>query len=167
MINSNYCQKEDFLSERSRRLLSIFPMVLRRVRLSVICVGQWRRLCAVKTIFKPQLQNAFKESWKLCWNLCSHNSFRPGRSLMINWIPLKLWLLKNLLADRLINFRALFLKILQLLQFLMLWSSYDQDSYVMILCYDQVYSMIGDGKNEFFKKVCLVLKKRLCVFLVT
>ena len=29
-------------SQRSRRLLSIFPMMLRRVRLSVIYVGQWR-----------------------------------------------------------------------------------------------------------------------------
>ena len=49
-------------SQRSRRLLLVFPMVLRRVRLSVIYMGQWRKKCAVDSISKPQLQNGFKES---------------------------------------------------------------------------------------------------------
>ena len=57
-------------SQRSRRLLSMFTRVLRRVRLSIIYVGQWRRKCAVDSISKPQLQNRFKKSWKLCLNLC-------------------------------------------------------------------------------------------------
>ena len=110
-------------SQRSRRLLSMFTRVLRRVRLSVIYVGQWRRKCAVDSISKPQLQNGFKESWKLCLNLCSRKWLKPSRSLVINLIPLGLWQLKRLLADGLINFRILFLKILKLLEFLMLWSS--------------------------------------------
>ena len=110
-------------SQRSRRLLSMFSMVLRIVRLSVIYVGQRRRKCAVDSISKPQLQNGFKESWKLCLNLCSRKWLKPSRSLVINLIPLGLWQLKRLLADGLINFRIIFLKILKLLEFLMLWSS--------------------------------------------
>ena len=110
-------------SQRSRRLLSMFTRVLRRVRLSIIYVGQWRRKCAVDSISKPQLQNGFKESWKLCLNLCSRKWLKPSRSLVINLIPLGLWQLKRLLADGLINFRILFLKTLKLLEFLTLWSS--------------------------------------------
>ena len=45
----------------------MFTRVLRRVRLSITYVGQWRRKCAVDSISKPQLQNGFKESWKLFW----------------------------------------------------------------------------------------------------
>ena len=110
-------------SQRSRRLLSMFTRVLRRVRLSIIYVGQWRRKCAVDSISKPQLQNGFKESWKLCLNLCSRKWLKPSRSLVINLIPLGLWQLKRLLADGLINFSTLFLEILKLLEFLMLSSS--------------------------------------------
>ena len=132
----------------------MFYMVLRRVRLSVLHMGQWRRKCAVDSISKPQLQNGFKESWKLCLNLCSRKWLKPSRSLVINLIPLGLWQLKRLLADGLINFRILFLKILKLLEFLMLWSSL-------------FHSIIVDGKKQFFKKVCLVLKKGiLYIFLV-
>ena len=39
-------------SQRSRRFLSMFSMVLRRVRLSVIYVVQRRRKCAVDSISK-------------------------------------------------------------------------------------------------------------------
>ena len=49
-------------SKRSKRLLSMFTRVLRRVRLSIIYVGQGKRKCAVDSISKPQLQNGFKES---------------------------------------------------------------------------------------------------------
>ena len=68
-------------SQRSRRLLSMFTRVLRRVRLSIIYVGQWRRKCAVDSLSKPQLQNGFKKSWKLCLNLCSRKWLKPSRSL--------------------------------------------------------------------------------------
>ena len=114
-------------SQRSRRLLSMFTRVLRRVRLSVIYVGQWKRKCAVDSISKPQLQNGFKESWKLCLNLCSRKWLKPSRSLVINLIPLGLWQLKRLLADSLINFRILFWKYWNCLSF---------------LCYGQVYSIL-------------------------
>ena len=133
-------------SQRSRRLLSIFSIVLRRVRLSIIYVGQWRRKCPVDSKSKPQQQNRFKGSWKLCLNLCSSKWLKPSHSLVINLIPLGLWQLKRLLADGLINFRILFLKILKLLAFLMLRSSL-------------FHSIIVDVKEEFFIKVCLVLKK--------
>ena len=108
---------------RSRRLLSILSMVLRRVGLSLIHVRQWRRKCAVDWISKPQLQSGFKESWKLCLNLCLRKWLKPSHSLLINLIPLRLWQLKRLLTDGLINFRKLFQKILKLVEFLMLWSS--------------------------------------------
>ena len=85
-------------SQRSTRLLSMLTRVLRRVRLSIIYVGQWRRKCAVDSISKPSC------------------------SLVINLIPLGLWQLKRLLGDGLINFRILVLKILRLLEFLILWS---------------------------------------------
>ena len=49
-------------SQRSRRLLSVFSMVLRRARLSVIYVGQGRNKCVVDSISKPQVQSGFKES---------------------------------------------------------------------------------------------------------
>ena len=111
-------------SQRSRRLLSICPIVLRRVRLSIIYMGQWRRKCAVDSISKLQLQNGFRGSWKLCLDLCSRKWLKPSHSLAINLIPLGLRQWKRLLADVLINFRILFLKILSFL-----W-------------YDQVYSIL-------------------------
>ena len=142
-------------SQRFRKLLSIFTRVLRRVRISIIYMGQWRRKCAVDSISKLQLQNGFKESWKLCLNLCSRKWLKPSRSLVSNLIPLGLWQLKRL-SDGLINFRILFLRILKLLEFLMLWSNL-------------FHSIIVDRKKEFFsKKVCLVLQKEmLCIFLET
>ena len=143
-------------SQRSRRLLSMFTRVLRRVRLSIIYVGQWRRKCAVDSISKPQLQNGFKESWKVCLNLCSRKWLKPSRSLVINLIPLGLWQLKKLLVDGLINFRILFLKILRLLEFL----------YVII----RLITFCNCWREEtvFFKKICLVLKKGIsCIFPVT
>ena len=122
--------------QRSRRLLSMFPMVLKRVRVSVIYVRQWRRKCAVDSVSKPQLQNGFKESWKLCLNLRSRKWLKPSRSLVINLIPLGLWQLKRLLGDGLIKFKILFLKILKLLEFLTLWSSL-------------FHSIIVDGKKKY------------------
>ena len=124
-------------SQRSRKLLSMFVMVLRRVRLSVIYVGQWGRKCAVDSISKPQLQNGFKESWKLCFNFWSRKWLKLSGSLVINLIPLGLLQLKRLLADGLINFRIFFLKMLKLLEFLMLWSSF-------------FHWIIVGGKKEFF-----------------
>ena len=53
------------VSYRSRRLLSILSIELRRVCLSIIYVGQWKRKCAVDSIPKSQLQNGFKESYWL------------------------------------------------------------------------------------------------------
>ena len=75
-------------SQRSSRLLSMFSMALRRVHLSVVYMGQWRRKWAVDSISKPQLQNGFKESWKLCLNLCSSKWLKPSGSLVINLILL-------------------------------------------------------------------------------
>ena len=132
----------------------MFSMVLRRVRLSIINVCQLQRKCVVNSISKPQPQNGFKESWKLCLNLCSRKWLKPSCSLVINLVPLAFWQLKRLLADGLINFTILFPKLLKLLEFLMLW---------LIL----FHSVTVDGKKQFLEKVCLVLKQGiLCIFLV-
>ena len=90
------------VSDGSRRLLSIFSVVLSRVRLSVIYLRQWKRKCAVNLISKPQLRSGFKESWKLRLNLCSCKWFRPSHNFVINLISLGLWLSKRLLVDDLI-----------------------------------------------------------------
>ena len=111
-------------SQRSRRLLSMFSIVLRRVRLSIIYMGQWRRKCAADSISKLQLQNGFRGSWKLCLDLCSRKWLKPSHSLVINLIPFGLRQRKRLLADVLINFRILSVKIMSFL-----W-------------YDQVYSIL-------------------------
>ena len=115
-------------SQRSTRLLSMFSVVFRRVRFSVIYVGQQRRYCAIDSIFRP------------CLNLRSRKWLRPSRRLVINLIPLGLWQLKKLLADDLINRSILFLKTFKLLEFLMLWSSL-------------FHSTIVDGKKELLNKV--------------
>ena len=142
-------------SQRCRILLLMFFMLLRRVGLSVIYMEQWRRKYTVDSISKLQLQNGFKESWKLCLNLCLRKWLKRNHSLVINLIPWGFWHLKRLLADGLINFRLFFLKILKLLEFFMLWSSL-------------FHSVIVDGKKEFLKKVCLVLRRGiLWIFLVT
>ena len=78
-------------SQRCRRLSSMFFMVLRRICLSVICMGRWRRKCAVDSISKLQLQNGFKESWKLFLNLFSlkyysvHATFIPAGRALVGW----------------------------------------------------------------------------------
>ena len=36
---------------------------------------------------KPTLQIGFKQFWKLCLHLCSHNWLRPMYSLMVSLIP--------------------------------------------------------------------------------
>ena len=115
-------------SQRSMRLLSMFSVVFRRVRFSVIYVGQQRRYRVTDSIFRP------------CLNLCYRKWLRPRRRLVINLIPLGLWQLKKLLADDLINRSILFLKTLKLLEFLMLWSSL-------------FHSTIVDGKKELLNKV--------------
>ena len=127
----------------------MFLMVFRRVCLSVIYMGQWRRTCAVDSVSKRKLQNGFKEFGKLCLNLCSRKWLKPSHTLVINLIPLGLWQLKRILTDGLINFRILFLKILKLPEFLMLWSSL-------------FHSIIVDGKS-FWKK-CLVLRRGILYF---
>ena len=54
------CNKEDLVN--SSNLQSVLFKVLRGVYRSSLNVGQWRRKCEVDSIFKPQLQIAFKKS---------------------------------------------------------------------------------------------------------
>ena len=48
------CDKEEFVN--SNNLQSVLFKVLRRVCLSLLNVGHWRRKCEVDSISKPQLQ---------------------------------------------------------------------------------------------------------------
>ena len=64
------CDNEEFFN--SSNLQSILFKVLRRVYLLSLNIGHWRRKCEIDSISKPQLQIGFKQSSKLCLNLCSH-----------------------------------------------------------------------------------------------
>ena len=57
----------------------------------------------------PQFHKGFKDSWKLCLNLCSLKWLRPRRSFLISSTPLGLWQLYTELAAGLINWRIFFL----------------------------------------------------------
>ena len=138
------CDKED--SVNSSNMQSILFKVLRRVNCSSSNVGQWRRKCEVDLISKPQLQIGFKKSWKLCLNLCSRKWLIPTRSRVIGLIPLWLLQLKTLLGEGLINFKILLLKSIKLFEFRRVGSRL-------------FHSMIVEGKKEFLKKLCLVLKQ--------
>ena len=80
--------KEEFVN--SSNLQSVLFKVLRGVYLLSLNIGQWRRKCEVDSISKPQLQIGFKQSWKLCLNLCSRKWLRPTRSRVISLIRLRL-----------------------------------------------------------------------------
>ena len=133
-------------SVKASNVQSILFKVLRRVNRSSLNVGQWRRKCEVDSISKPQLHIGFKQSWKLCLNLCSHKWLITTRSRVIRLIPLWLLQLKALVGEGLINFRILFLKSIKLIEFLRVGSRL-------------FHSMIVEGKKEFLKKLSLVLKQ--------
>ena len=78
----------------------------------------------------------------------------PTRSRVISLIPLWLLQLKTLLGEGLINFRILFLKSTKRFEFRRVGSKL-------------FHSMIVEGKKEFLKKLCLILKQgMLSTFLV-
>ena len=60
-------------SQRSRRLLPMFTRVLRRVRPSIIYVGQWKRKCIVDSIFKHNYRTGLKNLENYVW-ICPHVS---------------------------------------------------------------------------------------------
>ena len=68
-------------------------------------------------ISKPQLQYGFKQSWKLCLNLCSRKWLIPTRNSVISLMPLWLSQLKTLFGEGLINFSIIFLKTKKLFEF--------------------------------------------------
>ena len=143
--------KEDLVNFINLQL--ILFKVLRRVYHSSLNVGQWRRKCEVDLISKPQLQIGFKQSWKLCLNLCSRKWLIPTRSRVISLIPLWLLQLKTLLGEGLINFRILFLKSTKLFE-------------VQRVGSQLFHSMIVERKKDL-KKLCLTLKQvMLTTFLV-
>ena len=67
--------------------------------------------------------------------------------------PLGLWLLKTLLANALINLKVLFLKILILLELLIFRSRLFRS-----------INEIVDGKKEFLKMLCFLLKKGIFAY---
>ena len=91
-----------------------------------------------------QLQIGLSESRKPCLNLCSQRWLRPSLSLASNLTPLGLWHLKTLLPERRINFKSFFVKIFKFSGLLIFWSSL-------------FHSITAEGKNEFWKKLCLTL----------
>ena len=92
----------------------------------------------------PKQQIGFKQSRKLCLNLWSLRWIKPNLSLVINFIPIGLWLLKVLLGVGRMNCKMLFLKRARL-------------SELLILLSRLFHSITVDRKNEFLKKLCLTL----------
>ena len=93
----------------SSNLQSYLLKVLRRVYFLSLNTGQWRRKCEVDSLSRPQSQIRFKQSWKLCLNLCSLKWLIPTLSLVISLIPLWSPQSKTLLGEGLTNFTILFL----------------------------------------------------------
>ena len=112
--------------------------VLARAYLSSSNIGQSRRKCEVDSISKSQLQIGFKQSQKLCLNLCSHKWLRPTSSLVISLILLWLSQSKTLFGEVLINLRILFMKTTKLFEFWRVGSRL-------------FHSMIVEGKKAFLK----------------
>ena len=73
-----------------------------------------KKKCVFVSTLRPQQQNTFGVSLKLCLNLCSRNWLRPRRSLVRYLVPLQLWQLKTQFGDGLINFNKFFKKTLRL-----------------------------------------------------
>ena len=76
----NFCIKNVCISVRinrtmvsvtSRNLQLMFFIVLSRVCLLSLYMGQWRMYWEVDSTSKPQLQVGFNVSWKLVW-ICVH-----------------------------------------------------------------------------------------------
>ena len=102
----------------------------------------------------PQLRIGLSESRKPCLNSCSWRWLRPSLSLVSNLIPLGLWQLKTLFPEERINFKSFFLKINKFSELRVFWSSL-------------FHSITTEGKNEFWKKLCLTLNRGiLLAFLV-
>ena len=68
-------------------------MVLRRGDRSLLYMGQWSKKCVVGSTSAPHLHNGFKESWKLCLNLCSRRWLRSYVSIIYFTFILILFLL--------------------------------------------------------------------------
>ena len=126
-------------------MLSIFFRVVRKVSLSVLYMGKYRRWHKDHSISNPQLETGFSKSWNLCLNLCSGKWLWTNHSLVINLIALGLTV-KKLLADRVINLRILFQTILRLPEFLIFRPK---------LC----YCIMADRKKYLFKKSFLFWRK--------
>ena len=117
--------------------------MLRRVRLSLIKKGQWRKKWVMDSISWPQLHKGFNVSWKLCLNLCSLKWLRPSLSLVISLIPLGLRISKTEFGEGRMKLSIFSLKTEILLKFLRLGSKL-------------FHSIITDGK-KFLKKNMLFL----------
>ena len=126
------------------RLQSILLKVLRKVYLSLVILD---------SIPWPQLHQGFKDSWKLCFNLCSLKLVKQRRKCIISFVSLWLWQLYKELAELgLIKWTIFFLNVRKLSELRRLGSSL-------------FHSEIVDRKNEFLKKLCFDLKMgRFCTF---
>ena len=118
--------------------------MLRRVCLSLIKKGQWRKKWVADSIFWPQLHKGFIVSWKLCLNLCSLKWLRPSLSLVISLIPLGLRISKTEFGEGRMKLSIFSLKTEILLEFLRLGSKL-------------FHSIIADGKKGVLKNLYFVL----------
>ena len=141
--------------------MSIFLIVLRRANRSSEWLEQWSRSWEIVSISPfPQPQKGLRESWKLC----SLRWLKPSLTRDRRFIPLGLWKLNMLLADGLMNYRILFLKVAIL-------------SELLIYQPNLLHSIIVEGRKVFLKKSCstfivgilldcLILSDILCIEII-
>ena len=135
-------------------VLSMLPMISRKVDLSFEKLGQGRRKWTDVSISLPQLQIGLSETWKLCLNLWSRKWPKRNLSLVNNLTPLGLWQLKTMIPEGCIKFKSFYLKIFKLSELRIFRSSL-------------FHSITAEEKKEFWKKLWFTLNRRiLLVFLV-
>ena len=100
----------------------------------------------VVSIFFPQLQIGFKQSWKLCLNLWSAKWLKPSLILVSNFKPWKFWVEEILFGMGLINFRT---------RLLIIWHGDELQILISML----FHLVVTAGRKEFFKKLVFTLKK--------
>ena len=89
----------------------IVSILSRKLYLSLVNLGQWRKNWFNVSISKPQMQIGLSVSKKLCLNLCSLKWLRPtcrrvSKISRFGWLTLKTSLLRGL-----IRFKIFFLKV--------------------------------------------------------
>ena len=137
-----------YVSEKlvlSNSVWSMLTKLFRGVRPSLLYKGQWRKKWIAESTSLPQLYIGLSVSWKLPLSLCSCRWLSPSLIPVIYLIPTGWWQSKNEFEECRMNFSMSLLKTLWL-------------SHLLRLGSNLFHSITTEGKKEFLKNLCLVLK---------